>query len=166
LRFGGSKVERSEILHVHDANRGVDYIGDLTRLDVLPPDTFDCIVLTQTLHLIFDMRAAIATLHRALKPGGILLLTTPGISQVDRGEWGLTWCWSLTPVSARRLLQERFSPDAITVGAHGNVFAATCFLQGLAVQEVIPSELDPHDASYPIIVTCRAIKTAKHDSSP
>jgi glycosyltransferase involved in cell wall biosynthesis len=166
LRFGGLKVERSEILHVHAANGGVDYIGDLTQPDVLPPETFNCIVLTQTLHLIFDMRTAIATLHRALKPGGILLLTTPGISQIDRGEWGLTWCWSLTTVAARRLLQERFSPDAIAIEARGNVFAAVCFLQGLAAQEVTPSELDAQDASYPVIVTCRAIKTAKHDSSP
>jgi glycosyltransferase involved in cell wall biosynthesis len=159
LRFGGSKVERSEILHLHAADHNADYVGDLTRPDVLPAETFDCIVLTQTLHLIFDMRAAVATLHRALKPGGILLLTTPGISQVDRGEWRYTWCWSLTTVSARRLLEERFQADAIAVHAQGNVFAATCFLHGLAVEEVTPGELDPHDVSYPVIVTCHATKT-------
>jgi glycosyltransferase involved in cell wall biosynthesis len=166
LRFGSLKVERSEILHVHAANRRVDYIGDLTQRDVLPAETFDCILLTQTLHLIFDMRAAIATLHHALKPGGTLLLTTPGISQIERGEWGPSWCWSLSPMSARRLLQERFPPDAIAIEAYGNAFAATCFLQGVAAQEVTPSELDLCDPSYPVIVTCRATKTAKHDNSP
>ena len=142
LRFGGSKVERAEVLHVDPAHHHADYVGDLSRPDVLPTERFDCIVLTQTLHLIFDMRAAVATLHRALKPGGILLLTTPGISQIDKGQWAYTWQWSLTPVSARQLLEEQFRPDSIAVSAYGNVFAAICFLQGIAVEEVTPAELD------------------------
>ena len=38
-----------------------------------PENTFDCIVLTQTLHLIYDVRLAIERLRRALAPGGVLL---------------------------------------------------------------------------------------------
>jgi SAM-dependent methyltransferase len=93
VRFGGTQVKRSYILHVDATNPRATFVGDLSRPDVLPLATFDCIVLTQTLHLIFDMRAAIATLHRALKSGGVLLITAPGISAVDRGEWGKTWYW-------------------------------------------------------------------------
>ena len=158
LRFGGCNVERAEVLHVDPAHHHADYVGDLSRPDVLPTERFDCIVLTQTLHLVFDMRAAIATLYRALKPGGILLLTTPGISQIDKGQWAYTWQWSLTPVSARQLLEEQFRPDSIAVSAYGNVFAAICFLQGIAVEEVTPAELDANDPSYPVVIGCRAIK--------
>jgi SAM-dependent methyltransferase len=115
-------------------------------------------VLTQTLHLVFDMRSAVAALHRALKPGGILLLTTPGISQVDRDEWTASWYWSLTAAAARRLLNEHFRPDAVAVVAHGNVFAAAAFLYGLAFEELDRTDLDVDDPSYPVIVTARAVK--------
>lgn len=37
------------------------------------------------LYLIYDARTAVSTLHRSLKPGGVLLLTLPGITQVACG---------------------------------------------------------------------------------
>jgi glycosyltransferase involved in cell wall biosynthesis/SAM-dependent methyltransferase len=158
LRFGGTRVERSDILHVDATNPRATFIADLTRPDVLPEAAFDCIVLTQTLHLLFDMQSGIATLCRALKPGGVLLLTTPGISQVDGGEWRDIWYWSLTAAAARRLLEAQFRPEAVVVETHGNVFAATAFLYGLAVEELDRSDLDVDDPSYPVIVMARAIK--------
>jgi len=158
LRFGGARVGQSDILHVDASNPRATFVGDLARLDVLPESVFDCIVLTQTLHLVYDMRAAVATLHRALKPGGVLLLTTPGISQLDPGEWGPTWYWSLTALAARRLLEEQFSPDNLTVEAHGNVFAATAFLYGIAVEELDRADLEVEDAAYPVTVAARAVK--------
>jgi SAM-dependent methyltransferase len=158
LRFGSTRVGQSDILHVDASNPRATFVGDLTRLDVLPEAVFDCIVLTQTLHFVYDMRAAVATLHRALKPGGVLLLTTPGISQLDCGEWGSTWYWSLTAVAARRLLEEWFSPDTLAVEAHGNVFAAAAFLYGIAVEELDQADLDVDDAVYPVTVAARAVK--------
>ncbi len=87
-RYGGSNITRQDVLHVHSENPKATLIGDLTRKDVLPNDAFDCIVLTQTLQLIFELEQAVRLLDEALKPGGILLLTVPGISQIDRDEWG------------------------------------------------------------------------------
>jgi len=158
LRFGGARVERSEILHIDGTSPRANFIGSLENLNVLPAESFDCIVLTQTLHLVFDMRAAIETLYRALTPGGALLLTTPGISQIDRGEWGATWFWSLTAAAAQRLLEERFRPNDVTVETCGNVFAAIAFLHGLAMEEVDTACLDTVDATYPVVVTARAIR--------
>jgi SAM-dependent methyltransferase len=158
VRFGGARVQQSDILHVDAHNPHATFVGDLTRQDVLPEAVFDCIVLTQTLHLVYDMRAAIATLHRALKPGGVLLLTTPGISQLDPGEWGPTWYWSLTGRAARRLLEERFSPGSLSIRTHGNVFAAAAFLYGVAVEELDKADLDVDDALYPLTVAARAVK--------
>ena len=57
------------------------FVGDLTQSDTLPEAVFDCIVLTQTLQYIFDIRAAVATLFRALKPGGVLLLTVNSVKK-------------------------------------------------------------------------------------
>ena len=157
-RFGGSRITRQDILHLHAGNSKATLVGDLTQPGVLPEDAFDCIVLTQTLHLIYDMRAALNQLHAALRPGGVLLLTVPGISQIDRGEWQKCWYWSLTSQSLTRLLSEVFDTTEFVVESNGNVFAAVAFLHGLAQGEAPPAILSVNDAAYPVIVTARAQK--------
>ena len=52
--------------------------------------------------LIYDVRSALATIHRVLKPGGVLLATVPGMSQTSpHADWGERWAWGFTRVSAR-----------------------------------------------------------------
>ena len=159
-RFGASRVTRRDVLHVHSGNPRATFVGDLTDASVLPEAAFDCIILTQTLQLIYDVPLAVARLHRALAPGGVVLVTAPGISQIDRGEWGKTWFWSFTPAAMERLFGDVFGPGAVTIEKYGNVFAATAFLQGLAVEEIAPADLDPVDDAYPVIVAVRARKRA------
>jgi SAM-dependent methyltransferase len=157
-RFGGDRVKRTDVLHVDAGSRLATIVGDLQDPECLTPECFDCIIFTQTLHLLFDVRAGIATLHRSLKPGGTLLMTVPGISQVDSsGEWGSSWYWSLTEHSVRRLLEEQFETD-VEVSARGNVFAATAFLYGLAAEELSPGDMELSDPSYPVIIAARATK--------
>jgi glycosyltransferase involved in cell wall biosynthesis len=159
-RFGGSAITQQDVLHVTAGAKGATIIGDLMDPGLLPEAAFDCMILTQTLHLIYDMRVAIRHIHRALRPGGLVLLTVPGITPLDRGEWSETWSWSLTPYSARRLFAECFSSDETLVSAYGNVFAATAFLQGVALEEVDSRKLDELDPAYPVIVAVRARKSA------
>jgi glycosyltransferase involved in cell wall biosynthesis/SAM-dependent methyltransferase len=157
-KFGGSRVTRSDVLHVAAGNPRATIVGDVSDPRVLPDSAFNCIIFTQTLQLIYDVRAAVAQLHRALAPGGVALVTAPGISQIDRGEWGNTWFWSFTPTAMERLFGDVFGPDAVMVGRYGNVFAATMFLQGLAVEELDTRDLQPIDRAYPVIVSVRARK--------
>ena len=158
-RFGGDAVTVSDILHLDASNPRATIVGDLARHDVLPEASFDCIILTDVLHYVFDMRAGVASLYRALKPGGVLLLAMPGVSALDYGDWGSAVVWSLSAAAARRLFEERFNADGMVVEAHGNVFAAMAFLQGLAMEEVAHEELDAHDPRYPIVVAVRAVKS-------
>jgi SAM-dependent methyltransferase len=158
-RMGGDRVTRSDVLHVEEDNPKATYVADLSRADHLPSDTFDCIILTQTFPFIYDVRAAIKTLYRILKPGGVVLVTTPGITQIVR--WDMEkWrqYWSLTTQSAQRLFAEVFPADSVTVDAHGNVLTAAAFLYGLATQELLQEELDYHDPDYEVIITVRAVK--------
>ena len=154
----GTGIVRQDVLHVSGDNPGATIVGDLSVSGVLPEGAFDCLVVTQTLHLIYDMHAAVAEMHRALKPGGVLLLTSPGISQVDRGKWGSTWFWSMTRPAAERMFADVFGAANVAVEARGNVYAAVCFLEGLALEEVDASKLEVLDASYPVIVAVRARK--------
>jgi SAM-dependent methyltransferase len=159
-RFGGSRVTSSGVLHVAAGNPRATFVGDVTDPRVLPDNAFNCIIFTQTLQLVYDVRAAVVQLRRALAPGGVLLVTAPGISPIDRGEWGKTWFWSFTPAAMERLFGDVFGPDAVMVKRYGNVFAATAFLQGLAVDELDTSDLDPSDRAYPVIVSVRARKVS------
>jgi SAM-dependent methyltransferase len=158
--YGGDRVTVSDVLHVKPGNPEATIIADLTDADHIPSDTFDCIILTQTLHLIYEVRAALATLQRILKPGGVLLLTVPGISQIAGDEWGRTWYWSFTALSLERLFGEFFPAQNVSIEAHGNVLAATAFLQGLATEELTRAELDYQDPLYQVLLTVRAVKPA------
>jgi hypothetical protein len=157
-RFGGARVTRQEVLHVNPDAPGATLCGDLAAGNILPAGGLDCAVLTQTLHLIYDMAAAVAEIRRGLAPGGVALVTVPGISQIDADEWGGAWFWSLTPLSARRLFENAFGAANVSVEAFGNVYAATAFLQGVAVEDVEVAKLDVADPCYPVTIAIRAVR--------
>jgi SAM-dependent methyltransferase len=158
-KFGGNRVAISDVLHVTEGNSRATIVADLTDADHIQSDTFDCIILTQTLHLIYDVRSAIQTLYRILKPGGVLLATFPGISPIDQGAWGEHWYWAFTSRSAQRLFEEIFPAANVAVKTYGNVLAAIAFLEGLAVTELKRDELDYHDPLYSVLIAVRAVKS-------
>jgi GT2 family glycosyltransferase/SAM-dependent methyltransferase len=151
-RFGGDQIRQQDILHVHAGNPIATIIGDMSEPGVLPANAFDCMVLTQTLHLIYDLPNVVDRIHTALKPGGVALITVPGITPIDRDEWKSTWYWSLTRYSLSRLLGERFGNDNVDLTTFGNVYTATAFIQGAAVEELDPAKLQAVDEPYVIVV--------------
>jgi SAM-dependent methyltransferase len=159
-RFGGDRVDHPQVLHLFSGVEGTTFVADLSDGAQLPSNAFDCVILAQTLHLIYEVRAAIRTVHRILRPGGVLLATFPGISQRSDDQWAAYWCWSFTSLSAGRLFSEVFDPGAVTVENHGNVLAAVSFLEGLATAELSPQELEVNDPSYPVVISVRAVKSA------
>ena len=86
--FGGDRVAVSDVLHVDEGNPQATIVADLSSADHIPSDTFDCIIFTQTLHFIYDVRSAIQTLHRILKPEGVLLATFPVSAKITRRQVG------------------------------------------------------------------------------
>ncbi|MGW4477224.1 methyltransferase domain-containing protein [Rhodococcus triatomae] len=155
----GEGVTRSDMLHVADV-AGATFVADLTDAPNVPSDTYDCIILTQTLQMIFDTKAAVDTLHRILKPGGVVLCTVPGISQIADPVWNSTWYWSFTELSVNRLFGGPFPAEGVAVRAYGNVLAATAFLHGMADRELKRQELNVFDPEYPVIVAVAARKGA------
>lgn len=152
VRFGGDRVTRSDVLHLLPGNPRATIVGDLADPATLPPAAFDCVILTQTLHLVPDPAAALRNVAAALADDGVLLLTTPGITRV---EWGESWYWSFTTLSLKRLLEDAFGEVHLELESHGNVHAATGFLHGLAVEETEPWRLDHVDLAYPVVLTAR-----------
>jgi len=158
-RFGGDRVERFEVLHVSPEDRAATLNGDLTDPGTLPANAIDCFICTQTFDCIFDVQKAVLGAHRLLSPGGVLLATMSGISQVSRYDmerWGD--CWRFTTASAMRLFEPVFAAG-VEVESFGNVLAAIAFLQGIAVEELpAPVLLDEHDADYQLVVAVVARK--------
>jgi SAM-dependent methyltransferase len=163
-RFGGwgepdSAVERLDILHADESNPDATIVADLVNGGAIPSDTFDCVICTQTLQFIYDVEAALRTLHRILKPGGVLLATVSGISQTAQPDidlWGDYW--RFTTRSARELFGEVFPAEGTRVEAYGNVLTATAFLYGIAAEELRSGELAVHDPQYQVLIAIRAVK--------
>lgn len=154
----GSGVVEKEVLDIDGANPRATIVADLARADQLPSDSYDCFVLTQTLQYVFDARAAISHAFRILRPGGVLLLTVPGISRITP-RLGLTGdYWRFTAASCRTLLAETFGGDAIAVHSYGNVLTAIAFLTGISGDELSTREMTEHDPYYPVIIAVRAVK--------
>jgi hypothetical protein len=159
-KFGGDRVTRIDVLHATPGNPHATIVADLSQGKDIPSQGFDCVILTQVLQFIFDVGAAVHTLHRILQPGGIVLATVPGLSKISRsdmvrgGEY-----WRFTTLSLRRLFEKSFAPADITVGAEGNVLSAVAFLHGLASRELTVPELEVHDPDYEVLITLRAVKS-------
>ncbi len=157
----GRGVEQVDILMATEGNPEATIVGDLAAAPQIPSDAFDCAIVTQTLQFIYDVRAALATLQRILKPGGVLLVTVPGLTKISRiedeqfGEW-----WHYTGRSVRRLAEEAFGAGNVEVTTYGNVLAATGFLYGLAASDLDEAELDSHDPLYEVVIGLRAVKSA------
>lgn len=158
-RFGGDHVTHNDVLHITDDNPAATIIGDLSNAPQIPGGSFDALILTQTLHLIFDLNGAVRTMHRILKPGGVVLITVPGITRVpSEKDWGDTWFWSFTERALQRLFEPHFGTQAVVTKTHGNVLAATAFLYGLSTNDLTTEELDHSDREFPVTVTLRAVK--------
>ena len=159
-KFTQGEVESFNVLQ--HAALGTDanaIIGDLTEWDSLPENTYDCFICAQTLQYTFEIHKAVVGAHRVLKPGGVLLATVPGISQISRydadryGDY-----WRFTVDSVTRLFQPVFE-GGVEVASFGNVLSSTVLLQGVPLEELPDrSLLDVHDRNYPMIITIAARK--------
>jgi SAM-dependent methyltransferase len=155
----GLSVDSIDIVDASLENPRATIVADLTDGANLLSDAYDCVICTQTLLVIYDIRAAIKTIHRILKPGGTALITVPGISQIIRPDID-TWgdYWRFTSLSARRLFEEVFEAENVTVDAYGNVLTASAFLYGLAVEDLKRGELELHDPDYQVTICVKAVK--------
>lgn len=157
-KFGGQRVSQSDVLHYVEGNPVATFVGDLTDAPQLPSNSFDCVIITQTLQLIYDVRAALTTIYRILKPGGVVLATFPGLSQISGNEWKHTWHWGFTNCSAQLLFESVFPEPLVEINTYGNVLSSIAFLHGLADDELTEAELDVADVEYQLLVAARAFR--------
>jgi SAM-dependent methyltransferase len=165
-RFGGDRVTQSDILHNAPGLKRATMVLDLASPSDAPVDLFDCIICTQTLHLIYDIQSAIRTLNKLLKPGGVLLLTAPAITPISRSDMESHGDhWRFTSPTLRRLFEESSGWSDIEIRSFGNVYAAITFLHGLAVEELDKDKLSRFDPDYEILIALQITKQKKTDEN-
>jgi SAM-dependent methyltransferase len=162
-KFGGGKTTKVDVLHLSPDNPHATIVADLAGGEKIPSDTFDCILCTQVLHCIYEVDAAVRTLYRVLKPGGVVLVTGPGIQKIDsediRNEEEY---WRFTSLSLRRLFESVFPENHVEVKAYGNPLTAIAFLHGFAVEDLRRKDLDSSDPDYEVSIALRAVKPRTH----
>jgi hypothetical protein len=158
-RFGRDVV-RSDVLYPVPGNSAATVVGDLATGAGVPMDSYDCIILTQTLQFIYDFTGAVKTCHDALRSRGTLLATISGTSQISRYDmdrWGEYW--RFTDLAARKVFCGVFGDNNVEVSTYGNVLACVAFLHGLSVGELRRSELLYRDPDYQLIIAVCARKS-------
>ena len=157
--YGGDDVTSSDVLYAAEGNPEATLVGDLVSGSGLAEQNWDCFICTQTLQFIADTKAAVAGTRRLLAPGGVLLATVPGISQistVDDEAWG-DW-WRFNERGTRLLFEAEYGAENVTVERHGNVQAAAAFLYGMAAEDLETAELEREDPDYHMVICVRAVR--------
>ncbi len=159
--FGGGRVTRSDVLDLDAGNPKATVTSDLRCAANLASASYDCIILTQTLHVVDDMPAVVSECARLLRPGGVLLATLPAASRVCLEYGHDNDFWRVTEAGVRRVFSPFFPADALEIRTVGNVLVNAAFLYGLAAHELTDDEFTATDPYFPLLVTVRAEKATE-----
>ncbi len=155
IKYGEDRVTTSDVLDINTGNKQANIYGDLQNIPNIPSDSYDCLILTQTILMIPDYEAAIRECKRILKPGGVMLVTLSTLSPV----WNIKYhMWRFTGASANYIFGKYFNKDKFTVETWGNALTGQAFWVGMAVEDLKPKELEHNDPFFPVVVTIRAEK--------
>lgn len=156
--FGGSRVASSDVLDLDRNNPEATLFADLGSPGSLPQERFDCVICTQTLHLIPRLDTALRNLWNSLRHGGVLLLTVPTVTRIEFSYEHADDLWRFTPVGLSCLLQTHL-PDADTAASgRGNLLTTISYLLGLAAEDLCPEDFSEDDPAFPLIAAARVIR--------
>lgn len=66
------------------------HVGDLSQC-ALPANSFDVITMSQTIEHLYTPEATLHECLRLLKPGGLLVMTTPNVNSIAAAEFSAHW---------------------------------------------------------------------------
>jgi hypothetical protein len=159
-KYDNNLVTSFKIFDIDASNKLAEIHGNLEDISKIPEKVFDCFICTQVLNFIYDFSTSVESLHKMLKPEGVLLLTVAGpsshISEYDMLRWGDYW--RFTEQSILKVCEKAFGENNVEVKSYGNVLTATSMLQGISSEELTNDEINYYDPIYPILITVVAKK--------
>jgi glycosyltransferase involved in cell wall biosynthesis len=171
-QYGGPAVTRADALDLARHDPDVTAVADLTRADALPGDQYDCFINQFTMHLIYDLDAALYHSMRMLKPGGVLLVNFPCVDyyfptglDMATGQ-PMYMYWWFTPIQVENLLRRAgLSSNDYTMEIFGNLFTRVAYQMNLPAEELTRHELGYVDPGHPLLICVRAVKPAQWRAS-
>jgi hypothetical protein len=100
-RFGAGRVSKSTVVDINRSNSRATVIADPEQPGSLPREAYDCIILTQTLHLLRQPALCIENCYHALRRQGVLLATAPSVSRLSPTYPDADY-WRFTPAAGPR----------------------------------------------------------------
>jgi hypothetical protein len=155
--FGADRVSKRTVVDLNRSNPRATLIADLEQPGSLPHEAYDCIILTQTLHLLRKPGLCLENCHQALGQSGALLVTAPSVSRVSPTYPDADY-WRFTPAGIAELFSRHWD-GGFTVHAKGNLRSCIGFLLGEVVEDVPNAVLDLNDPRFPLNVAVEAHKT-------
>jgi SAM-dependent methyltransferase len=170
-RLGGDAVLGAEALDLAADSGRVTVVADLARADSVPSDTYDCFVVPFTMHVVYDVDAALYHAIRILRPGGVLLVNFPCVDYyfsegLDMGTGPVLYPFHwFTPIEVENLFRRlSLGDDDYEMVAYGNLFARIAYEVNMGAEELTASELAHVDPGHPLIVCGRIVKPPTWDA--
>jgi hypothetical protein len=168
VRYGGAAVTCAEGMDIAAHSPDIKVIADLAQADRVPSNTYDCFINQFTMHLIYDLDAALYHSIRILKPGGTLLVNFTCVDYyfargLDMGTGApLFVYWSFTPIQVENLLRRAgLTSDDYSIDVYGNLFTRVADQLNLSAEELTRHELDYADPGHPLLICARIVKPAQ-----
>lgn len=158
-RFGGDRVADEIILHVKGWGGPNVLKGNFETGEGLSENMIDSLICTQTLQYIYDLPEAAKNIYKIIRPGGVALITVPGIKSLSRyhdANWGEQW--SFTTKSLFKIFADVFGAENVQVCSYGNIKITTAYLWGVCAEVLKAEDFEYDDEQFPFIITARAKK--------
>lgn len=162
--IGSAAVATAEAMDLR-AGDGIAIVADLSRADGVASATYDCFVVPFTMHLIYDVEAALYHAVRLVKPGGVLLVNFPCVDYyfprgLDMGNGApLFVYWMFTPIQVENLLRRvGLPPSAFQITSYGNLFTRVAYQLNLPAEELSAVERTYSDAGHPLLLCARIVR--------
>lgn len=114
------------------------HVGDLPQCQ-LAANSFDAITMSQAIEHLYDPKATLRECLRILKPGGLLVMTTPNAHSIGATEFGTSWRGWEAPRHLHLFTVEALSN--LTQQAGFEISEATTYSAGSAVVYRVSREI-------------------------
>lgn len=119
-KYGGmlKRVDLMAKTGLENVFPNADIYANLEDISTLPAAQYDCIIATQVIMYMYDLKTVMNNLKYMLKPGGILILTVPGPIS-DSSPHSVARYWSFSATALKHLCNTTFGnyEDCRTYGS-------------------------------------------------
>lgn len=171
--YGGNALRQADAIDLTPCSPEVTVVADLSRAESVPSNTYDCFVNQFTMHVVYDVEAALYHSIRMLKPGGVLLANFSCIDYyfargLDMGTGRPLWMfWWYTPIQVENLIRRvGLSDEDYSLTTYGNLFARVAYQMRMPAEAVPAGKLELVQPGFPLIICVRIKKPADWRVNP